>query len=195
MRLACEIHNALRRADIDLHRRNGRGLTLTELSQLALDLRKRNEGYQRLRSQVARGIADRFHGARRRFLEGVLQARIRDRGSDAGRWGLRAPGPRLEGRSRLQRIPQRAEEGRVGATRGACGAPPPAHGRGPRAMWGSEAGSPALQGGVAHLGVLQIDNAESAYTLVPAIRSDRLMYSLSLSAKVRPLSFFAPPGP
>ena len=72
---------------------------------------------------------------------------------------------------------------------------PPARGPRLRARWGSEAGSPALKGGVAHLGVLQIDSAESAYTLVPAIRSDRLMYSLSLSAKVRPLSFFAPPGP
>jgi len=95
LRLACEIHNSLRRADIDFHRGNGRGLTLTELRQLALDLRKRSEDYQQLHSQVAQGIADRFHGARRRFREGVLQARIRDRGSDAGRRGLRAPGPRL----------------------------------------------------------------------------------------------------
>jgi putative transposase len=78
LRLACEIYNTLRRADIDFHRRNGRGLTLTELRQLALDLRKRNEGYQQLYSQVAQEIADRFHGARRRFLEGVLQARIRE---------------------------------------------------------------------------------------------------------------------
>jgi len=28
LRLACEIHNSLRRADIDFHRRNGRHLTL-----------------------------------------------------------------------------------------------------------------------------------------------------------------------
>jgi len=195
LRLACEIYNTLRRADTDSHRRNGRGPTLAELRQLALDVRKRNESYQQLHSQAARGIADRFHGARRRFLEGVREVRVREGGLDAGRQGLRVPGLRLEGRSRLQRVPQHTEEGRVGATRGACGAPPPARGRGPRAIWGSEAGSPALQGGAAHLGVLQIDNAESAYTLVPAIRSDRLMYSLSLSAKVRPLSFFAPPGP
>jgi len=70
LRLACEIYNALRRADIDFHRRNGRGLTLMELRQLALDLRKRNEGYQQLYSQVAQEIADRFYNARRRFLEG-----------------------------------------------------------------------------------------------------------------------------
>ena len=136
LRLAREVYNALRRADIDFHRRNGRGLTFTELRQLALDLRKRSEYYQRLRSQVAQGIADRFRGARRRFLEGVREgvrrARIREGGSDAGRRGLRAPGPRLGGRSRSLRAPQHAEEGRVGATRGACGAPPPAHGRGPR---------------------------------------------------------------
>jgi putative transposase len=73
LRLACEIYNALRRADIDFHRRNGRGLTLTELRQLALDLRKRNEGYQQLHSQVAQEIADRFHNARRRFLEGLAR--------------------------------------------------------------------------------------------------------------------------
>ncbi|MFP3401722.1 MAG: transposase [Nitrososphaeria archaeon] len=73
LRLACEIYNSLRRADIDFHRRNGRGLTLTELRQLALDLRKRNEGYQQLHSQAARGIADRFHSARRRFLEGLAR--------------------------------------------------------------------------------------------------------------------------
>jgi len=66
-----------------------------ELRQLALDLRRRNEGYRQLRSRAARGIADRFRSARRRFREGMLQARIRDRGSDAGRRGLRAPGPRL----------------------------------------------------------------------------------------------------
>jgi putative transposase len=78
LRLACEIHNALRRADIDFHRRNGRGPTLAELRQLALDLRKRNEGYQQLHSQAARGIADRFHGARRRFREGVREVRVRE---------------------------------------------------------------------------------------------------------------------
>ncbi len=73
LRLACEIHNSLRRADIDHYRRNGRGMTLTELRQLALDLRKRNEDYQQLYSQVAQGIADRFHGARRRFREGYYK--------------------------------------------------------------------------------------------------------------------------
>jgi putative transposase len=71
--LACEICNALRRADIDFHRRNGRGPTLAELRQLALDLRKRNEDYQQLYSQAAQGIADRFYNARRRSLEGLAR--------------------------------------------------------------------------------------------------------------------------
>jgi len=69
-RLACEIHNSLRRADTDFYHRNGRGPTLAELRGLALDLRKRSEDYRQLRSQVARGIVDRFRSARRRFLEG-----------------------------------------------------------------------------------------------------------------------------
>jgi len=73
LRLAREVHNALRRADIDFHRRNGRGPTITELMQLALDLRKRNEDYQQLYSQAAQGIADRFHSARRRSLEGLAR--------------------------------------------------------------------------------------------------------------------------
>jgi putative transposase len=73
LRLACEIYNALRRADIDFHSKNGRGLTLTELRQLALDLRKPNEGYQQLYSQVVQEIADRFYNARRRFLEGLAR--------------------------------------------------------------------------------------------------------------------------
>ncbi|MFP3262994.1 MAG: hypothetical protein RXQ62_00615 [Nitrososphaeria archaeon] len=42
LRLACEIYNALRRAGTDLHRGNGRGLTLMELRGLALDMRKRS---------------------------------------------------------------------------------------------------------------------------------------------------------
>ncbi|MFP3263418.1 MAG: hypothetical protein RXQ62_03050, partial [Nitrososphaeria archaeon] len=69
---------ALRRADTDLHRRTGGGPDPHGTETLALDLRKRNEGYQQLHSQVARGIADRFHGARRRFLEGVREVRVRE---------------------------------------------------------------------------------------------------------------------
>ena len=71
LRLACEVYNTLRRADIDFYHRDGRGLTLTELRQLALDLRKRNGDYRQLHSQVVQEIADRFHNARRRFFEGL----------------------------------------------------------------------------------------------------------------------------
>ena len=56
LRLACEIHNALRRADTDFHRGNGRCPTLAELRQLALDLRKRNEGYRQLHPRWRRGL-------------------------------------------------------------------------------------------------------------------------------------------
>ena len=38
----------------------------------------------------------------------------------------------------------------VGATLSACGAPPSTRSKELRARWGYEAGSPALQGGVAH---------------------------------------------
>jgi len=69
--LACEIYNTLRLADIHSYKRDGRRLTRNELRQLALDLRKRNDGYQRLYSQVVQQIADRFYDAKRRFLEGI----------------------------------------------------------------------------------------------------------------------------
>ena len=55
LRLACEIYNSLRRADTDLHRRNGRCPTLTELRGLALDLRKRSEYYRQLHPRWRRG--------------------------------------------------------------------------------------------------------------------------------------------
>gem|GEM_PF-5699092 len=49
---------------------------------MALGLRNRNEGYRQLRSRAARGIADRFRSARRRFLEGSAR---RYRGEEAPR--------------------------------------------------------------------------------------------------------------
>jgi len=96
LRLAREVYNALRRADMDFHRRNGRGPTLAELRQLALDLRKRSEGYRQLRSQAARGIADRFHSARRRFLEGSARRFPREKKPTSTRWRTRrAAGGRI----------------------------------------------------------------------------------------------------
>jgi len=51
LRLASEIYNTLRWADKYFHQRDGKGLTLTELRQLALDLRKQDEEYQQLYSR------------------------------------------------------------------------------------------------------------------------------------------------
>jgi putative transposase len=73
LRLACEIYNTLRWADIYFYQRDGKGLTQTELRQLALDLRKQDERYQQLYSQVAQQIADRYYEARQRFFEGLAR--------------------------------------------------------------------------------------------------------------------------
>ena len=73
MEAACEVYNTLRWADTYFHQRDGKGLTLTELRQLALDLRKQDEEHQQLYSQVVQQIADRFYEARRRFLDGLAR--------------------------------------------------------------------------------------------------------------------------
>ncbi|MFP3298664.1 MAG: hypothetical protein RXO22_06275 [Thermocladium sp.] len=52
MEAACEVYNTLRWADKYFYQRDDRGLTLTELRQLALDLRKQDEEYQQIYSQV-----------------------------------------------------------------------------------------------------------------------------------------------
>jgi len=73
MRLACEVYNTLRWADIYFHERDGDGLTKTELRQLALDLRKQDKEYRQLYSQVVQQIADRYYEARQRFFEGLAR--------------------------------------------------------------------------------------------------------------------------
>ena len=60
---ACEAYNTLRWADTYFYHEDGKGLTLTELRQLALDLRKQDEEYQQLYSQVLQQIADRYYEA------------------------------------------------------------------------------------------------------------------------------------
>jgi len=70
---ACEAYNTLRWADTYFYHEDGRGLTLTELRQLALDLRKQDEEYQQLYSQVVQQIADRYYEARQRFLDGLAR--------------------------------------------------------------------------------------------------------------------------
>ncbi|QGR17831.1 IS200/IS605 family element transposase accessory protein TnpB [Sulfurisphaera ohwakuensis] len=71
LRLACEMYNTLRWADIYFYQRDGKGLTQTELRQLALDLRKQDKEYQQLYSQVVQQIADRYYDARDRFFKGL----------------------------------------------------------------------------------------------------------------------------
>jgi len=73
LRLASEIYNTLRWADTYFYQRDGKGLTLTELRQLALDLRKQDEEYQQLYSQVVQQIADRYYEARKRFFNGLAR--------------------------------------------------------------------------------------------------------------------------
>jgi len=73
LRLACEVYNTLRWADAYFHERDGKGLTETELRQLALDLRKQDEQYQQIYSQTLQQIADRFYDARQRFFDGLAR--------------------------------------------------------------------------------------------------------------------------
>ena len=73
MEAACEAYNTLRWADTYFYQRDDRGLTLTELRQLALDLRKQDEEYQQLYSQVLQQVADRYYEARKRFLDGLAR--------------------------------------------------------------------------------------------------------------------------
>lgn len=50
LKLASEVYNILRWADIYFHERYGKWLTKMELRQLALDLRKQDEQYKQLYS-------------------------------------------------------------------------------------------------------------------------------------------------
>ena len=70
---ACEVYNTLRWADTYFYHEDGKGLTLTELRQLALDLRKQDEEYQQLYSQVVQQVADRYYEARQRFFDGLAR--------------------------------------------------------------------------------------------------------------------------
>ncbi|MFP3313135.1 MAG: transposase [Thermocladium sp.] len=73
MEAACEAYNTLRWADKYFYHEDDRGLTLTELRQLALDLRKQDEEYQQLYSQVVQQVADRYYEARQRFFDGLAR--------------------------------------------------------------------------------------------------------------------------
>jgi putative transposase len=71
--LACEIYNTLRWTDIYFYQRDEKGLTLTELRRLALDLRKRDRDYRQIYSQAVQQIGDRFYEAGQRFLNGLAR--------------------------------------------------------------------------------------------------------------------------
>ncbi|MFP3299450.1 MAG: transposase, partial [Thermocladium sp.] len=73
LEVACGVYNTLRWADTHFYQRDEKGLTLTELRQLALDLRKQDEEYQQIYSQVVQQIADRYYEARKRFLDGLAR--------------------------------------------------------------------------------------------------------------------------
>jgi len=70
---ACEAYNTLRWADTYFYHEDGKGLTLTELRQLALDLRKQDEEYQQIYSQTLQQVADRYYEARQRFFDGLAR--------------------------------------------------------------------------------------------------------------------------
>jgi len=73
LRLACEVYNTLRWADLYFYQRDGKSLNRTELRQLALDLRKQEQDYKGLHSQAVQQIADRYHDARQRFFDGLAR--------------------------------------------------------------------------------------------------------------------------
>ncbi|MFP3298493.1 MAG: transposase [Thermocladium sp.] len=73
LKAACEAYNTLRWADKYFYHEDGKGLTLTELRQLALDLRKQDKEYQQLYSQVVQQVADRYYEARQRFFNGLAR--------------------------------------------------------------------------------------------------------------------------
>jgi transposase, IS605 OrfB family, central region len=71
LEVACKLYNTLLHAEQEEYERNKRTMSMNELRQLALDLRKQNQEFQVLHSQVAQQVADRFYEARQRFFEGL----------------------------------------------------------------------------------------------------------------------------
>ena len=71
LEVACKLYNALLHAEQEEYERNKRTMSMNELRQLALDLRKQNKEFQVLHSQVTQQVAERFYQARERFLGGL----------------------------------------------------------------------------------------------------------------------------
>jgi putative transposase len=68
---ACKLYNTLLHAEQEEYEKNKHSMSRNELRQLALGLRKRSPEFQVLYSQAAQQVADRFHQARERFLDGL----------------------------------------------------------------------------------------------------------------------------
>ena len=71
LEVACKLYNTLLHAEQEEYEENKRTMSMNELRQLALDLRKQNQEFQALHSQVTQQVADRFYEARQRFLDGL----------------------------------------------------------------------------------------------------------------------------
>ena len=71
LEVACKLYNTLLHAEKEEYEENKRTMSINELRQLALDLRKQNKEFQVLYSQVAQQVADRFYEARQRFFDGL----------------------------------------------------------------------------------------------------------------------------
>jgi len=71
LEVACKLYNTLLHAEQEEYEKNKRTMSINELRQLALDLRKKNKEFQALHSQVAQQVADRFYQVRQRFFEGL----------------------------------------------------------------------------------------------------------------------------
>jgi len=68
---ACKLYNALLHAEQGEYEKNKHTMSKNELRQLALDLRKQNQEFQVLHSQVTQQVAERFYQARERFFDGL----------------------------------------------------------------------------------------------------------------------------
>ncbi|WP_367173598.1 hypothetical protein, partial [Caldivirga sp.] len=79
LQLACEIYNTLRWVDILFYNTYGIRLSRNELRELALQLRRQDEEYQQLYSQVVQNIADRLYEAKGRFLRGLSRRYPREK--------------------------------------------------------------------------------------------------------------------
>jgi len=71
LEVACKLYNTLLHAEQEEYEENKPTMSMNELRQLALDLRKQNKEFQVLHSQVTQQVADRFYQARQRFFDGL----------------------------------------------------------------------------------------------------------------------------